>query len=113
MGQFETGITARALFESESISVSGSPLRSIMSDTRSNREIIPVAPFCIGALGSKRTHERRRETLQKHGYADHDIDRIKAPIGMFGPARDGNALALSILADVSAARSIMKFDGNV
>lgn len=70
-------------------------------------------PFYIGALGSKRTHERRRSTLRKHGYADRDIDRIKAPIGMFGPARDGNALALSILADVAAARSIMKFDSDV
>jgi xanthine dehydrogenase accessory factor len=70
-------------------------------------------PFYIGALGSKRTHERRREALRKYGYTDHDIDRIKAPIGMFGPARDGNALALSILADVAAARSIMTFDGDV
>ncbi|AUW47731.1 yagQ (plasmid) [Rhizobium leguminosarum] len=70
-------------------------------------------PFYIGALGSKRTHERRREALRKFGCTNHDIDRIKAPIGMFGPARDGNTLALSILADVAAARSIMKFDGDV
>jgi xanthine dehydrogenase accessory factor len=70
-------------------------------------------PFYIGALGSKRTHEKRREALREHGYSDHDMDRIKAPIGLFGPARDGNALALSILADVAAARSTMKFDGHV
>lgn len=70
-------------------------------------------PFYIGALGSKRTHERRSAALRKSGYPNQDIDRIKAPIGMFGPARDGNALALSILADVAAARTIMKFDGDV
>ncbi|MCV9967027.1 XdhC family protein [Pararhizobium sp. BT-229] len=70
-------------------------------------------PFYIGALGSKRTHERRREALRKFGHADHDIDRISAPIGVFGPVRDGNLLAQSILADIGAARAIMKFDGDV
>lgn len=70
-------------------------------------------PFYIGALGSRRTHERRREALHAHGYAKLDIDRIKAPIGMFGPARDANFLALSVLADIAAARSSVNFDGDV
>lgn len=70
-------------------------------------------PFYIGALGSKRTHEKRREALRKCGYTNQDVDRVKAPIGIFGPARDANALALSVLADIAAARSIMKFDGDV
>lgn len=51
--------------------------------------------------------------LRKCGYTDHDIDRIKAPIGIFWPARDSNALVLSILAGTTAAHSIMKFDGDV
>lgn len=62
-------------------------------------------PFYIGALGSARTHERRSEKLRALGYRDHDIDRIKAPIGLFGRARDANTLALSILADIAAART--------
>ncbi|WP_045024538.1 XdhC family protein [Agrobacterium arsenijevicii] len=57
-------------------------------------------PFYIGALGSKRTHARRCEALWALGYTPDQTDRIKAPIGMFGPARESRALALSVVADV-------------
>jgi len=62
-------------------------------------------PFYIGALGSKRTHERRCATLRALGFTLAQTDRIKAPIGMFGPTRDANALALSVVADVAEAYS--------
>jgi len=60
--------------------------------------------FYVGALGSTRTHRRREERLRTLGWATSDIDRIKAPIGFFGPTRDASSLALSVLADVAAAR---------
>ena len=60
--------------------------------------------FYVGALGSTRTHRRRIERLRKLGYGNDDLDRIKAPIGVFGPTRDSTSLALSILADVAASR---------
>lgn len=60
--------------------------------------------FYVGALGSSRTHRRRVERLRKRGFGSGDLDRIKAPIGMFGPTRDSTSLALSILADVAACR---------
>lgn len=60
--------------------------------------------FYVGALGSTRTHRRREERLRQHGWATSDVDRIKAPIGFFGPTRDASSLALSVLADVAAAR---------
>jgi xanthine dehydrogenase accessory factor len=63
-------------------------------------------PFYIGALGSARTHERRSDKLRKLGYTDRDIKRIKAPIGLFGKARNANALALSVLADIAASRPV-------
>ncbi|MBY5835021.1 XdhC family protein (plasmid) [Rhizobium leguminosarum] len=62
--------------------------------------------FYIGALGSTRTHRRRVERLTALGFRRDDIDRIKAPIGMFGPTRDATSLALSVLADVAAARLV-------
>ncbi|WP_245408054.1 XdhC family protein [Rhizobium sp. TH135] len=61
-------------------------------------------PFYIGALGSSRTHERRLEELQKAGFRDEDLTRIRAPIGLFGPTRDSTSLALSVLAEVAATR---------
>ncbi|WP_275784727.1 XdhC family protein [Pararhizobium gei] len=62
-------------------------------------------PFYIGALGSKRTHERRCAALWALGFSRAQTDLIKAPIGMFGPARDANALALSVMADIAQAYS--------
>jgi xanthine dehydrogenase accessory factor len=62
------------------------------------------APFYVGALGSKRTHGRRCEALWALGYTKAQTDRIKAPIGIFGPARNAHSLALSILADVACVR---------
>lgn len=60
--------------------------------------------FYIGALGSTRTHRRRTERLLERGHDRASVERIKAPIGMFGPARDATSLALSVLADVAATR---------
>lgn len=61
--------------------------------------------FYIGALGSTRTHRRRLDRLKSIGMPSEAFDRIKAPIGLFGPTRDSTSLAISILADVAAARS--------
>lgn len=61
-------------------------------------------PFYIGALGSQRTHDRRIKKLRELGWNQQEINRIKAPIGIFPKARDARTLALSILADVAATR---------
>jgi xanthine dehydrogenase accessory factor len=68
------------------------------------RAVLPAAVFYIGALGSTQTHRERIIRLRSLGFEDADLCRIKAPIGMFGPARDAQSLALSVLADVAASR---------
>jgi xanthine dehydrogenase accessory factor len=60
--------------------------------------------FYIGALGSTRTHHHRLERLRSEGVPSESFNRIKAPIGIFGPTRDATSLAISIVADVAAAR---------
>lgn len=65
---------------------------------------LAAAPFYIGALGSRRTHEKRVRALTERGFQPEQIARIKAPIGIFPQARDASSLALSVLADVAAAR---------
>ena len=60
--------------------------------------------FYIGALGSSRTHAKRCAMLRQLGYGEPDLARIKAPIGIFGKARESNSLALSIVADVAQSR---------
>jgi xanthine dehydrogenase accessory factor len=66
--------------------------------------VLKSEAFYIGALGSTRTHHRRVERLKARSFNAAEIARIKAPIGMFGPTRDVSSLALSVLADVAAAR---------
>ncbi|MEH0295524.1 XdhC family protein [Agrobacterium sp. CCNWLW71] len=63
-------------------------------------------PFYIGALGSRRTHQKRSALLRKHGFKDADIARIKAPIGIFDKARDASSIALSVVADIAAAKTL-------
>ena len=64
--------------------------------------------FYIGALGSSRTHRLRIERLQSRGWNSEAIERIKAPIGSFGPTKDSTSLALSVLADIAASRLAMR-----
>lgn len=60
--------------------------------------------FYIGALGSTRTHHVRVTRLADHGFTKLETDRIRAPIGLFGPTRDLTSLSISVLADVAACR---------
>jgi xanthine dehydrogenase accessory factor len=59
----------------------------------------------IGALGSANTHRRRCEMLLAHGHRLETIDRIRGPIGLFGPTRDASSLAISVLAELAQLQS--------
>lgn len=58
-------------------------------------------PFYLGALGSKRTHEKRLHRLRDLGFQDRVLAGIKAPIGIFNQARNARSLAISVLADIA------------
>jgi xanthine dehydrogenase accessory factor len=60
--------------------------------------------FYIGALGSRRTHAKRVARLQELGHGDGAISRIHAPIGLDIAAVTAPEIALSVLAEVVAAR---------
>jgi xanthine dehydrogenase accessory factor len=61
--------------------------------------------FYVGALGSMKTHRQRRERLAAMGVPQAAIDRIRGPIGLVQRARDPGTLALSVLAEIAAARA--------
>ena len=60
--------------------------------------------FYVGALGSRRNQERRRERLVEAGVDEDAIDRIAGPCGLDIGAESQPETALSILAEVLAVR---------
>ena len=56
--------------------------------------------FYVGALGSSRTHAKRRERLTAAGLAASSLERIHAPIGLDIGAIGAPEIAISIMAEV-------------
>jgi xanthine dehydrogenase accessory factor len=62
-------------------------------------------PAYIGAMGSRKTQEKRRARLLELGVSEDDLARIAAPIGLDLGGMSAQEMALSILAEVVAVRN--------
>ncbi|MGI5142148.1 MULTISPECIES: XdhC family protein [unclassified Streptomyces] len=63
---------------------------------------MPVA--FVGAMGSRRTHEDRNRRLREAGVSERELSRLRSPIGLDLGARTPEETALSIAAEIVAAR---------
>lgn len=63
---------------------------------------LPVA--YVGAMGSRRTHLDRNARLRAVGVSDLELSRLRSPIGLDLGARTPEETALSIAAEIVAAR---------
>jgi xanthine dehydrogenase accessory factor len=61
--------------------------------------------FYVGAIGSRRTQERRRDRLVEEGVAAEQLGRISGPAGLDVGAATPAETALSILAEILAVRA--------
>ena len=74
-----------------------------LDDPALDRALRSPAPY-IGALGSKRTHAKRLERLRELGHDDAALARIRGPVGLALGAVTAPEIAVSILAEMVAAR---------
>ncbi|HEY3631672.1 MAG TPA: XdhC family protein [Jatrophihabitantaceae bacterium] len=58
----------------------------------------------VGAMGSRRTNENRLAELRERGLSDDELSRLHAPIGLDIGARTPEETALSVAAEIVAAR---------
>ncbi|HEU5102524.1 MAG TPA: XdhC/CoxI family protein [Roseiflexaceae bacterium] len=65
---------------------------------------LPSPARYVGALGSPRTHEKRLARLREEGVPEEQLARLHAPIGLKLGAATPEEIAVSIIAEVVAAR---------
>jgi xanthine dehydrogenase accessory factor len=73
-------------------------------DVPALKAALETEAFYIGALGSRRNQERRRERLLEAGVAEEALERIAGPCGLDIGAESQPETALSILAEALAVR---------
>jgi len=61
--------------------------------------------FYVGALGSKRNSELRRERLEALGVTEQQLRRLHAPVGLAIGSRTPAEIAVSIMAEVTSRRN--------
>jgi xanthine dehydrogenase accessory factor len=66
---------------------------------------LPSPAFYIGALGSRTTQAKRRQRLLEDGLTEAHLNRLHGPIGLEIGAGTPEEIAMSIMAEIVAARN--------
>lgn len=74
------------------------------SDVPALREALRLPVAFVGALGARRTVARRAQLLREQGVSDDELARLHSPLGLDLGAETPEETALSILAEIVAAR---------
>jgi xanthine dehydrogenase accessory factor len=68
-------------------------------------EALKTPAFYVGALGSRRNNQARRERLKEFDLSDAELARLHGPVGIYIGSRTPPEIAVSILAEVTAAKN--------
>ena len=75
-------------------------------------EALRTPAFFVGALGSRRNNEARRQRLRTHfGLTDDELARLHGPVGLNLGALTPSEIALAIVAEMTALRRGAHLDG--
>jgi xanthine dehydrogenase accessory factor len=66
---------------------------------------LPSPAFYVGALGSRNTQAKRRQRLLDDGLSETQLNRLRGPIGLEIEACTPEEIAVSIMAEIVAARN--------
>ncbi|WP_213764606.1 XdhC family protein [Caballeronia sp. dw_19] len=68
-------------------------------------EALKTPAFYVGALGSRKNNAARRERLKEFDLSDVELSRLHGPVGIYIGSRTPPEIAVSILAEVTAAKN--------
>jgi xanthine dehydrogenase accessory factor len=68
-------------------------------------EALKTPAFYVGALGSRRNNAARRERLKEFDLSEAQLARLHGPVGIYIGSRTPPEIAVSILAEVTAAKN--------
>jgi xanthine dehydrogenase accessory factor len=67
-------------------------------------EALKSAAFYVGAIGSKKNNDARRERLKEFDVSTEEIARLRGPVGLYIGSKTPPEIAVAILAELTAVR---------
>ena len=67
-------------------------------------EALKSAAFYVGAIGSKKNNDTRRERLREFDVSAEEIARLRGPVGLYIGSKTPPEIAVAILAEMTAVR---------
>jgi len=71
-------------------------------------EALKSAAFYVGAIGSKKNNDARRERLREFDLSHEEIARLRGPVGLYIGSKTPPEIAVAILAEMTAVRHGVK-----
>src|SRR5256714_98198 len=67
-------------------------------------EALKSAAFYVGAIGSKKNNDARRERLKEFDVSAEEIARLRGPVGLYIGSETPPEIAVAVLAEMTAVR---------
>lgn len=76
-------------------------------------EALKSDAFYVGAIGSRVNNMKRRERLKMFDVTDVELAKLHAPIGIYIGSKTPSEIAISILAELTACKNMVKLHENM